>query len=125
MSTDPAIAGAPASLDAAASSDALQPTAFAAAAAPTTGETAVDVTLDRTRRDIAYLLLWIMIGVMLVIILASVVYSVRCAMDSTTCAAATNALGVLTSSISPIFTAMVGLVGSVVGFYFGSKQAAD
>lgn len=78
--------------------------------------------LDRTRKQLAYRLLWIMIGIIGVIMLMSTIYSVRCWIDGGSCAAATTALGILTGSLSPIFTAMVGLVGSVVGFYFGSKS---
>lgn len=120
MSTDPVIAGAPASLDVLAASGSAPPPA-----APTTGDYVVPASIDLTRQRIAYLLLWIMIGIMVVIILVSLAYSIGCWRDVTQCTAASNALGVLTSSISPIFTAMVGLVGSVVGFYFGSKNSDE
>jgi hypothetical protein len=82
----------------------------------------VDSPDGTTRRTIAYFLLWIMVGIMLIVVLASLVFSVNCWVDGTTCARATTALNILTSNISPMFTAMVGLVGSVVGFYFGSRQ---
>jgi len=75
-----------------------------------------------TRRTIAYFLLWILVGIMLVVVLVSLVFSVNCWVDGRTCGRATTALNILTASVSPMFTAMVGLVGSVVGFYFGSRQ---
>ncbi len=87
------------------------------------GAAVVNFSIDATRKELAYLLLYVMIGVIVVIVIVSILYSLSCWNNAAQCTAATNALGVLTSSISPIFTAMVGLVGSVVGFYFGSKQS--
>lgn len=95
--------------------------------APTPSSAAASVSdfeLDRTRKQLAYRLLWILIGIIAIIMLMSVIYSVRCWTTNETCSDATQALGILTGAASPIFTAMVGLVGSVVGFYFGSKSSA-
>jgi hypothetical protein len=78
--------------------------------------------LGETQKKIAYFLLWIMVGVIVAMVSVSLVFSIRCWVEPNTCTAANTALGILISGISPMFTAMVGLVGSVVGFYFGSKQ---
>jgi hypothetical protein len=97
------------------------PTPNAATGTPS-GVVKYNLDLDETRKQLAYMLLWIMIGVIAVLMLVSLVYSVRCWLNAGTCPAANDALGILASHVSPVFTAMVGLVGSVVGFYFGSKQ---
>lgn len=78
--------------------------------------------LGNTRKTIAYFLLWILVGIIIVVVLVSLVFSFKCWLNATTCSAASTALGILTNTVSPLFTAMVGLVGSVVGFYFGSRQ---
>lgn len=77
---------------------------------------------SKTQQQLAFRLLWVMIGVIFVIVASSAVYSATCFADGRQCASATSALSIITNSLSPIFTAMVGLVGSVIGFYFGSKQ---
>lgn len=78
--------------------------------------------IDKTRKYIAYFLLWILVGIIVTIVLVTIVYSGRCWNEADTCTAVGPALDMLNTSISPVFTAMVGLVGSVVGFYFGSKS---
>lgn len=81
-----------------------------------------------TQRRIAFMLLWIMIGVIAIITIVSLGYSLRCSLSATTgdaCEMGGAGLDLLTKSLSPIFTAMIGLVGSVVGFYFGSKQGGS
>ncbi|HET9640619.1 MAG TPA: hypothetical protein VFP12_15575 [Allosphingosinicella sp.] len=80
------------------------------------------VELGNTRKTIAFFLLWILVGIIVVVVLVSLVFTIMCWLDGTKCAAATTSLNLLTTSVSPVFTAMVGLVGSVVGFYFGSRQ---
>lgn len=84
-----------------------------------------DTTFVGTQRRIAFMLLWIMIGVIAIITVMSLGYSLRCAFDGAACDTGSSALKLLNDSMSPIFTAMIGLVGSVVGFYFGSKQGAS
>ena len=79
--------------------------------------------MERTRARIAYFLLWIMVGVILAVVLVSLMFSVDCWLRANRCAPAKDALAMLTGGISPVFTALVGLVGSVVGFYFGSREA--
>ncbi|HEX8573343.1 MAG TPA: hypothetical protein VF759_11395 [Allosphingosinicella sp.] len=99
-------------------------TAGPGGAGPGGGPVGVEpVELGNTRKTIAYFLLWILVGIIVVIVLVSLVFSINCWMDATKCTAATTALNLLTTSVSPVFTAMVGLVGSVVGFYFGSRQS--
>lgn len=86
----------------------------------------VDFKFTQTQRDLAFLLVRILIGVIAVILVVSVTYSIDCWRNADDvgepCGSAGAALTLLTNSLSPIFTAMIGLVGSVVGFYFGSKK---
>ncbi|MEA3011481.1 MAG: hypothetical protein QOD42_26 [Sphingomonadales bacterium] len=77
---------------------------------------------EETRKNIAYFLLWIMIGVIVAVVVVALMFSVDCWIHTDRCEPAKDALEMLTGSIAPVFTAMVGLVGSVVGFYFGSKE---
>lgn len=81
--------------------------------------------LDGTRRDIAFILLGMLAAIILIIVLSSSIMAVSCwfgAKPDGTCPQAQASLGVLTSVFGTVFTAMVGLVGSVVGFYFGSQK---
>jgi hypothetical protein len=80
--------------------------------------------LDSDRRVIAFILLAILAGVILVEVLGSGVLAVSCWFSETNgaCPRGQAALGLLTTALGAIFTAMVGLVGSVVGFYFGSQK---
>lgn len=101
-----------------------------AAAAPTADARGTVVGLGEptfvgTQRRIAFMLLWIMIGVIAITTVMSLGYSVRCSIDGAACVTNSAALKLLNDSLSPIFTAMIGLVGSVVGFYFGSKQGGS
>ncbi len=38
------------------------------------------------------------------------------------CANAKDAYAIISAAMGTVFTAMIGLVGSVVGFYFGSQK---
>jgi hypothetical protein len=81
-----------------------------------------DYSLDSTRKRIAFFLLYIMAAIVALVALVSLIYSGDCWLHGTKCTQAEGALTLLNSGIAPMFTAMVGLVGSVVGFYFGSKS---
>lgn len=134
MGDDKSASGAPKSLDAAI--EAANP------ATPNSTATDTPVTADDqevvkyrgkysfadTQRDLAFRLVSVMIGIVVVIAIVSVTYSISCwarpGTEPQPCGAAGAALNLLTTSLSPVFTAMVGLVGSVVGFYFGSKQSS-
>jgi hypothetical protein len=123
--TTPAPAPAPAPKPVAQSLDAVVASAAASGTDGGTTQTPTGVipfNFAQTQRDLAFRLVWILIGIVGIVTVLSVTYSVDCWAGSNRCTAAATALGLLTSSISPIFTAMIGLVGSVVGFYFGSKQ---
>lgn len=98
-------------------------TGTGASAATGTAVGLQDYSEDETRERIAYFLLWIMIGVIIAVVLVALMFSVDCWLHPGRCEPAKDALAMLTTSISPVFTAMVGLVGSVVGFYFGSKKS--
>jgi hypothetical protein len=82
-----------------------------------------DYSLDSTRKRIAFFLLFIMAGIVALVAIVSLIYSAGCWLNGSRCTQAEGALTLLNTGISPMFTAMVGLVGSVVGFYFGSKAA--
>jgi len=82
-----------------------------------------DYSIDSTRKKIAFFLLYIMAAVIALVALVSLFYSANCWMfGGDKCTQATQALTLLNNGVAPMFTAMVGLVGSVVGFYFGSRQ---
>lgn len=83
-----------------------------------------DYSLDSTRKRIAFFLLWIMAGVIALVAVVSLIYSANCWFSGDKCTQAEKALSLLNTGVSPMFTAMIGLVGSVVGFYFGSKQSS-
>jgi lipoprotein signal peptidase len=78
--------------------------------------------LDATRKGIAYFLLSILVGVILLQVISSTVFAVSCWANNNTCANSNAALQMIVGASGAIFTAMVGLVGSVVGFYFGSQK---
>ena len=87
------------------------------------GTETYNLRLDATRRQIAFFLLWIMAGVIAAPVFATIVFSGWCWWNGgDTCTNAGTAIDLLAKSMSQFVTAMVGLVGSVVGFYFGSKQ---
>jgi hypothetical protein len=82
-------------------------------------------TLDKTRQLIAFFLLGILALIVLVQVIGSAVFAGDCwFFDHVkgSCPQAQASLGVLTSALGSVFTAMIGLVGSVVGFYFGSQK---
>jgi hypothetical protein len=84
-----------------------------------------DYSIDSTRKRIAFFLLFIMAAIVALVALVSLIYSVGCWRGGTAqCTQAEGALTLLNTGIAPMFTAMVGLVGSVVGFYFGSKATS-
>lgn len=83
-----------------------------------------DYSLDSTRKRIAFFLLYLMAGIVALVALVSLFYSGSCWLDEVPCTQAEGALTLLNTGIAPMFTAMVGLVGSVVGFYFGSKSTS-
>lgn len=78
--------------------------------------------LEQTRANIAYGLLAILLLVVLFQVISSAALSSGCWVWGSYCPQAEKALSMITSTTQSIFTAMVGLVGSVVGFYFGSKS---
>jgi hypothetical protein len=89
-----------------------------------------DYSLDKTRQYIAFALLGILGLIILVELISSTVLATGCwntaKPDGTgvmACPQAQASLGVLTSVLGTVFTAMIGLVGSVVGFYFGSQKS--
>jgi uncharacterized membrane protein YeaQ/YmgE (transglycosylase-associated protein family) len=78
--------------------------------------------LGKTRRGIAYLLLAMLGAIIAVELIYAMIYSASCFVDAKSCAAGTAAYQLILDGIDPVFTAMIGLVGSVVGFYFGSQR---
>ncbi|MDQ2859853.1 MAG: hypothetical protein M3T55_03810 [Pseudomonadota bacterium] len=78
--------------------------------------------LEQTRANIAYALLAILFLVVAFEVLSGAALSGACWTWGSYCKQANASLSMIASSTQPIFTAMIGLVGSVVGFYFGSKS---
>lgn len=106
--------------------EAAPPDAGATAGAPPPADAQIeDYSIDSTRKKIAFFLLYIMAAVIALVALVSLFYSANCWMfGGDKCTQATEALTLLNNGVAPMFTAMVGLVGSVVGFYFGSRQTS-
>lgn len=99
-------------------------TASPAAQTPA-GTEAYDLKLAYTRESIAFFLLWITAGVIGAAAVATVVFSGWCWLNVRSCQAAGTALDLLSRNMSQYVTAMIGLVGSVVGFYFGSNSRSN
>ena len=77
--------------------------------------------IDETRQQIAFILLWILGGIIVLEAIGGACFAGDCWLFGR-CDRASTAFGLISSSMGAIFTAMVGLVGSVVGFYFGSQK---
>lgn len=78
--------------------------------------------LGETRRRIAYILLGILAAIIAVELVYAMIFSGSCFLDKETCQSGDAAYKLILDAIGPVFTAMIGLVGSVVGFYFGSQS---
>jgi hypothetical protein len=79
--------------------------------------------IDRTREKIAFILLGILAAIILIEVLAGGIFAADCwTQAGDNCSKVQASLGILTGVLGMVFTAMVGLVGSVVGFYFGSQK---
>lgn len=76
---------------------------------------------EKARAKLAYILLAVLVGLVVVQVITGVIGAVDCFL-SPNCADAKNALALMNTSISQTFTPIVGLVGSVIGFYFGAKS---
>lgn len=81
-------------------------------------------SVNDTREAIAYLLLGTLIGVVVFEAVFSVVIGGSCWRSGACTDRDSQAIGLVTTTLQPMFTAMVGLVGSVVGYYFGSQKNA-
>lgn len=79
-------------------------------------------SVDQTRQMIAIWLLASLFGIIAVEALFSAILGFNCWIYGMCSTRAAPAVALITNTIQPIFTAMVGLVGSVVGFYFGSQK---
>ncbi|KMO12300.1 hypothetical protein [Methylobacterium platani] len=77
---------------------------------------------ERARVRIAYILL-AMLGLAVCCILAVGSYLALTCYAGRTCGEAKEAFALLGSTVGLIFTPIVGLVGSAIGFYLGSKSA--
>jgi hypothetical protein len=80
-------------------------------------------SVDKTRENIAYALLWILAGFVIAEVLSSIVLAFECWLGSDgKCPQETASMDLLTRGVGGAFTAIIGLVGSVIGFYFGSQK---
>lgn len=78
-----------------------------------------NVTLDGTRREIALRLIAILGIVIGAYLFISLIFSLSC-WTSNSCTVQ-ESYNMSAASFTTVFTALIGIVGSVVGFYFGSK----
>ena len=78
---------------------------------------------EKVRGSIAMYLVYLLIAVVILAVFAGVVLSFICAFKDT-CAANALDLSGLKTVIEVILTPLIGLVGSVTGFYFGEKAGA-
>jgi ribosomal protein L31 len=72
-----------------------------------------------TRRTIAYSIMVLLAVVVSVEIFISI-HSIFTGVND--CSRRESALSAMATIMNPIFTAVIGLVGSVLGFYFGSEK---
>ena len=79
---------------------------------------------ERARAIIAYILLAVLVLVAIVMLIAAIVLARDC-YASKNCANAKDALAILTNAVGLVFTPIIGLVGSVIGFYFGAKSVSN
>lgn len=79
---------------------------------------------EKARAYIAYILLGTMVGSIIFIAIAGAILAEDC-YTSPKCMSAKESMNIVIQIMSLIFTPIVGLVGSVIGFYFGSKAAAE
>ncbi len=87
------------------------------------GGTAATVTpydLGQTRQKIAFRLIWILSAVIAGYLLVSLSFSQACWVSSS--CSVKDAYGMSAGSFNTVFSALLGIVGSVVGFYFGSQS---
>jgi len=105
---------------------ALPVSSAASAAAPSNPGSPSAVTgysVDATRQWIAFVLLGILGAFVFAEVLATVVLAFDCWVGHDgKCTQEGVAMDLLTRGVGGAFTAIVGLVGSVVGFYFGSQS---
>jgi ABC-type dipeptide/oligopeptide/nickel transport system permease component len=85
----------------------------------------VTLAAERARQRLAFLIVYLLAGVIVVIVVAGVVGGLACWSGGTRCDAVTRSLAVLTNSTSTVFTALIGLTGSIIGFYFGSRKIPE
>lgn len=75
---------------------------------------------ERTRGYITYALLGTLLLVILFLVAVGALLARDCYVQSS-CASAQASLGIITGIMNIVFTPIIGLVGSVIGFYFGAK----
>lgn len=79
-----------------------------------------NIRLGKTRESIAFRLLWLLAAIVAGYLLVSVIFSQAC-WQSSECDIK-DAYAMAAGSFATVFAALLGLVGSVVGFYFGSQS---
>lgn len=78
---------------------------------------------ESVRGNIAKWLVWTLVGVVAVVVLASIAMTWRCAAQNA-CAPEFAEMKSIRLLLELILTPLVGLVGAVTGFYFGEKSAS-
>lgn len=79
---------------------------------------------QETVRGVIAIGLLVALGIVILFLLVAGSWLAVLCYRGTSCMSATESLGILTNIANIVFTPLVGLVGSVTGFYFGSKAAA-
>lgn len=84
----------------------------------------IEEPLNHTRKKIAMTLIGMLALLIVVEVIWGGIFGMSCWVNSkpATCDLADRSLAITQSAVGQMFTAMVGLVGSVVGFYFGSNS---
>jgi len=77
--------------------------------------------LETTRKNLAYILLALLFLVIVFQTLSGAILGNACWRFVAYCTHAKESLDLVSGATQTVFTAMIGLVGSVIGFYFGSK----
>jgi hypothetical protein len=75
-----------------------------------------------TQEKLALRILWILMGIIGAVFCLSLVMGSVCLVSSGQCKAAGEGLQLVIGTTKELFTAIIGLVGSVVGFYFGQRD---
>lgn len=78
---------------------------------------------EQTRGWIAVALLVALFVVILFLMTTAGIIAVNCSSSQDKCVSSKETLNIITTVMNIMFTPLIGLVGTVIGFYFGSKAS--